>query len=124
MGLTPDLTLAADIDETPLADETPRRLAGRLARAKLDAVRPQAPDAFVLAADTVVAVGRRLLGKPEGEADARRMLTLLSGRAHRVLTAVAAAAPSGRTGGRLSETRVQFKRLTPDEIDAYLARVS
>ncbi len=75
----------------------------------------------MLAADTVVAVGRRLLGKPQNHDDARRMLTLLSGRAHRVLSAVAAIAPGGRAGARLSETRVRFKRLTAAEIVAYLA---
>jgi septum formation protein len=75
----------------------------------------------VLAADTVVAVGRRLLAKPEDEADAGRMLGLLSGRAHRVLTAVALVAPDGREAARLSETRVRFKRLTRAEIDSYLA---
>jgi septum formation protein len=109
-----------DIDETPTPGETSRRLAVRLARAKLEVGRARHPAAFVLAADTVVAAGRRLLGKPESGAEATRMLGLLSGRAHRVLTAVAAAAPSGRTGARLSETRVRFKRLTEGEIAAYV----
>ena len=120
IGLAPDAVLAADIDETPLKDETPRRLAARLAGQKLRAVADLRPDAFVLAADTVVALGRRLLGTPEDEADAERMLSLLSGRAHMVLTAVAACAPSGRAGARLSETRVHFKRLTRAELSAYL----
>jgi septum formation protein len=121
VGIEPDRVLAAEIDETPLADETPRRLALRLAKAKAALVAAHEPAAFVLAADTVVAVGRRLLGKPEGAEDAARMLRLLSGRAHRVLTAVAAVAPGGRTGARLSETRVKFKRLTEAEIAAYVA---
>ena len=121
IGLAPDLILPAEIDETPLAGETARLLALRLARAKAAAVAALHPDAFVLAADTVVAVGRRLLGKPTGAADAGRMLALLSGRAHRVLTAIAAAAPGGRAGARLSETRIHFKRLTTAEIAAYLA---
>jgi len=121
IGLAPDLILPAEIDETPLAGETARLLALRLARAKAAAVATIHPDAFVLAADTVVAVGRRLLGKPEDAADAGRMLALLSGRAHRVLTAVAAVAPGGRAGARLSETRIRFKRITPGEIAAYLA---
>jgi septum formation protein len=121
IGLAPDEVDPADIDETPQPDETARRLALRLANAKAAAVAARHPDAFVLAADTVVAVGRRLLGKPEHEADARRMLSLLSGRAHRVLSAVAAAAPGGHTSARLSETRVQFKRLTDRELAAYLA---
>lgn len=121
IGLFPDAIDPAEIDETPLAGETARLLAMRLARAKAATCAARYPDAFVLAADTVVAVGRRLLGKPESEADARRMLGLLSGRAHRVLTAVAAQSPGGRAGARLSETRVRFKRLTDAETAAYLA---
>jgi septum formation protein len=121
IGLTPDLVDPADIDETPLAGETPRLLALRLARAKAAAVAGRRAGAFILAADTVVAVGRRLLGKPVDEADAARMLALLSGRAHRVLTAVAVAAPDGRSAARLSETRLHFKRLTSQETADYLA---
>ena len=75
----------------------------------------------MLAADTVVAVGRRILGKPADEAQARAFLALLSGRSHRVLTAVAVVAPDGRTGARLSESRLKFKRLTAQEIEAYAA---
>ena len=93
----------------------------RLARAKAEAVRARAPDAYVLAADTIVAVGRRILPKTEAAEEARTCLGLLSGRAHRVLTAVAAIAPDGRAASRLSETRVHFKRLTLAETDSYLA---
>ena len=121
IGLAPDLVDPVNLDETPLPGETARRLALRLARAKADAAARHHPDAFVLAADTVVALGRRLLAKPDDEADAARMLGLLSGRAHRVLSAVAAVAPGGRSGARLSETRVAFKRLTRAELDAYVA---
>jgi septum formation protein len=121
IGLEPDAIDPADIDETPEMGETARRLALRLARAKAAAVASRHPDAFVLAADTVVAVGRRLLGKPADQADAARMLALVSGRAHRVLSAVAAVAPGGRAGARLSETRVRFKRLTVAETAGYLA---
>ena len=121
IGLEPDRTVPADLDETPLPKETPRRLALRLAEAKAAAVAAEAPDAFVLAADTVVAQGRRLLGKAEDEAEARAWLKLLSGRAHRVFTGVAVAAPSGRKALRLGEARVRFKRLTDREIDSYLA---
>jgi septum formation protein len=121
VGLAPDLVDPAEIDEAPLAGETARRLAMRLARAKAAEVAARHPAAYVLAADTVVALGRRLLGKPEDAADAARMLGLLSGRAHRVLTAVAVVAPGGRAGARLSETRVRFKRLTAAEIAAYAA---
>ena len=121
VGIEPDRTLPADLDETPLRDETPRRLALRLAESKAAAVAAQAPDAFVLAADTVVALGRRLLGKAEDEAEARAWLGLLSGRAHRVFTGVAVISPSGRRAMRLGEARVRFKRLTDQEIDAYVA---
>jgi len=121
VGLEPDAVDPADIDESALADETPRLQALRLARAKAEVVRARRPDAFVLGADTIVAVGRRILPKALTEAEARRCLTLLSGRAHRVLTAVAVAAPDGRTAARLSETRLKFKRLTTAEMDHYLA---
>jgi septum formation protein len=121
IGLAPDLIDPAEIDETPLPAETARLLVVRLARAKAEAVALRRPGAFVLAADTVVAVGRRLLGKPHDAADAARMLALLSGRAHRVLTAVALVAPGRKVASRLSETRVRFKRLTKVEVDAYLA---
>ena len=121
IGLEPARIDPAEIDETALPNETARRLAVRLAREKARAVVAQDPGAYVLAADTVVAAGRRLLGKPADAAGAEQMLRLLSGRAHRVLTAVAAVAPDGRVAGRLSETRVRFKRLTDDEIAGYLA---
>jgi septum formation protein len=118
IGLVPDQIIATDIDETPLAGEPPRRLAVRLALAKAAAAAK--PDAYVLAADTVVAVGRRLLPKAESEDQSRACLALLSGRAHRVLTAIAVQAPDGRLAQRLSESRVHFKRLTAAEIEAYV----
>jgi septum formation protein len=121
VGLTPDAVLAAEIDESPLKDETPRRLALRLAVEKAARVAALEPGAFVLAADTVVAVGLRVLPKVETDADGRRCLELMSGRAHRVLTGVAVAGPGGRTAARLVETRVWFKRLTARDIDTYLA---
>lgn len=121
IGLVPDVVEAADLDETPEPDETPRRLALRLAVAKAAHVAARQPDAHVLAADTVVAVGRRVLPKAEDDAEVRRCLELLSGRAHKVLTGVAVAAPGGRTAARLVESRVHFKRLTDAEIEAYLA---
>ena len=117
-GVTPDAIRPADLDETPLPDETPRQTALRLAEQKARAAAE--PDAFVLAADTLVAVGRRILGKPEDEAEERRFLDLLSGRQHRVLTGVALIAPGGRMSSRLSETFVRFKRLEQAEIDAYV----
>jgi septum formation protein len=121
VGITPDAVEPADIDETPLKDETPRRLVERLALGKAQAAAARNPDAYVLGSDTVVAVGRRILGKPRDEADARRMLELVSGRSHRVLTGVAVVAPGGPTRARVAETSIRFKRLHPDEVDAYVA---
>jgi septum formation protein len=121
IGLEPDLIDPADIDEQPLADETPRRLAIRLACAKAAAGAARAGGAYVIGADTVVCAGRRVLPKAESEEEARSCLSLLSGRAHRVLTGVCVAAPDGRTAFRLSESRVHFKRLSCAEVDAYLA---
>ena len=121
IGIVPDAVEAADLDESPLHDETPRLLALRLAHAKAALVAGRCPGAHVLAADTVVAVGRRVLPKAADEAEVRACLSLLSGRAHKVLTGVAAIAPDGRTAARLVETRVHFKRLTADDLAAYLA---
>ena len=121
VGLEPDRVEPADLDETPLAKETPRRLALRLAEAKAAAAAAVAPDAYVLGADTVVTLGLRLLGKAQDEAEARSWLQLLSGRAHRVFTGIAVIAPSGRRAMRLAEARVHFKRLTDQEIDSYIA---
>ena len=120
IDLVPDAVVAAEIDETPLPNETPRLLALRLAVAKAAKVAAEQPDAYVLAADTVVAVGRRVLPKVETEAQGRACLELLSGRAHKVLTAVALQAPDGRVASRLVESRLHVKRLTPAEITAYL----
>lgn len=120
VGVTPDLVDPADIDEAPQKDETARRLALRLAAEKAAEVAARHPAAFVLAADTVVVVGRRLLPKAETEAQARSCLHLISGRAHRVLTGVCVLSPEGRSGARLSETRLQFKRLTPQDIEGYV----
>lgn len=118
IGVTPDEVRAADIDETPLKKETPRLHALRLAREKAEAV--DAPDALVLAADTVVAVGRRILPKTETETQARSCLQLLSGRTHRVYTAIALKAANG-VNTRLAEARVSFKVLSKAEIEAYIA---
>jgi septum formation protein len=110
----------ADIDETPLKGELPRHYAVRMARGKAAAVAVDS-GAFVLAGDTVVAVGRRILPKAEDEATARRCLELLSGRRHRVLSAVALLSPDGTLRERLSETQVRFKTFSQEEIAAYLA---
>lgn len=118
VGIEPARVVVTDLDEAPLKDETPRLLALRLAKAKAAAA---ACEDYVLAADTVVAVGRRVLPKAETEEEARACLALLSGRSHRVLTAVAVRAPDGRTASRLVETKVRFKRLTDDETADYIA---
>ncbi len=120
IGVTPDRVEPADIDETPLKGETPRLLAGRLATGKAHAAAERAAGAYVLAADTVVAVGRRVLPKAETEAEARACLGLLSGRNHKVLTGVCLIAPDGRKAARLAETRVAFKRLSAPEVEAYI----
>lgn len=118
IGITPDDVIAADIDEAPLRNETPRQLALRLARQKAETVR--AEGAVVLAADTVVAVGRRVLPKAETEAEARACLRLLSGRSHRVYTGVAVKTPAGEVRDRLVETRVAFKVLSAVEVEEYI----
>lgn len=120
VGIVPDRIEPADIDETPLKGETPPRLAARLAVGKAAAGAARSPDAVVLAADTVVAVGRRLLEKAADEAEAERFLRLLSGRNHRVLTGVAVAA-GGKVRHRVVDTRVTFKVLSDPEIAAYVA---
>lgn len=119
IGIVPDRVVSTDIDETPLRDEAPRDHAQRLARAKAGAVAD--PECYVLAADTVVAVGRRIQPKAETEAQARRCLALLSGRRHRVITAVVLRGPDGRRGDRLVQSIVGFARLTERQIAAYLA---
>ena len=121
IGIAPDDLDPAALDETPLEGELPRDHARRLARAKAAAVAARRPGAFVLAADTVVALGRRILPKAEEEATARRCLELLSGRRHAVLGGVEVIAPDGRAGRRLVTTAVKVKRLTRAEIDGYLA---
>ena len=121
IGLTPDAVRPAAVDETPRADETPASHALRLAEEKARAVAAHEAGAFVLGADTVVACGRRILGKPATEDEARHCLELLSGRRHRVHGGIAVAIPSGKLASRHVETAVLFKRLTDDEIAAYLA---
>lgn len=121
IGIVPDRVLPTETDETARRAEAPRALAARLAEAKADAASVVAPDAVVLAADTVVGVGRRILPKAETEAEARACLALLSGRRHRVYTAVVLVAPGGRRFRRLVETTVAFQRLTDAQITDYIA---
>jgi len=122
LGVTPDAIDPADIDETPLKAELPLPHARRLAAAKAEAVAARHAQALVLACDTVVACGRRILPKAEDEATARRCLELLSGRRHRVHSAVTLIDGEGRARHRDSTSIVTFKRLSASEIDAYLAR--
>jgi septum formation protein len=121
VGLAPDLIDPADIDETPLRDETPANHAERLAAEKARSVAARHPGAYILGADTVVACGRRILPKAEDEATARRCLALLGGRRHRVHGGIAIVTPDGRLVAREVRTAVAFKRLSQAEIDAYIA---
>ena len=121
IGYAPDVVEPAELDEAALPGELPEAHAARLARAKAEAVAVRHPGAFVLGADTVVACGRRILGKAETEESARRCLTFLSGRRHRVCGGVTAIDPSGRAVSRLVRTAVTFKRLSAEEVTAYLA---
>ena len=119
IGITPDAVLPADVDESVPRGELPRDHALRLAREKAETVAAKEPDALVLAADTVVAVGRRILPKVEDEATLRACMRLLSGRRHRVLTGVALAVPGQAVRERLVETMIAMKRLSDEEIDFY-----
>ncbi|MDQ6437566.1 Maf-like protein [Mesorhizobium sp. LHD-90] len=126
-GIEPDRIFPADVDETPERAEHPRSLAKRLSRAKAEKAFGVLKDdaefggTFVLAADTVVAVGRRILPKAEMTEDASNCLKLLSGRAHRVYSGVCLITPAGKVRQRLVETRVRFKRFSQEDIESYLA---
>ena len=127
VGIEPDAYRPASIDETPMRSEMPRALVTRLATTKAQAARDQIAndrdiaDAHILAADTVVAVGRRILGKPEHIEQAAESLRYLSGRAHRVLTGVCLLLPDDRVRIKIVDTQVRFKHLTKTEIEAYIA---
>ena len=121
IGIEPAAIDPADTDETPRSNEAPRAYAERMARAKLAVVTPRHAAALVLAADSVVAVGRRILPKAESEGEARDCLGLLSGRRHKVVGGLALAEPGGKVRTRLVETVVRFKRLEPGEIETYIA---
>ena len=120
IGAVPIEVLPADIDESVLQGETPPAHAERLAAEKARAGAAHRKDAYVLAADTVVACGRRILPKAETEAEARQCLELMSGRAHRVYTGVALAAPDGSLAARLVETRVKVRRISHEDIARYI----
>jgi septum formation protein len=121
IGVVPDAVQPAEIDESPADGELPAPYACRMAAEKAASAAAAEPGVLILAADTVVAVGRRILPKTEREEEARACLALLSGRRHRVLSAVATVAPDGTARHRLSTTIVAFKRLSGDEVESYLA---
>lgn len=120
IGIVPEKVVPADIDETPQKAEQPRMLAARLSREKAQAVSGAHKGAFILAADTVVGCGRRILGKAENEKEAADFLALLSGRRHRVYGGIALVTPAGKITGRVVETVVQFKHLSEPEIQEYI----
>lgn len=121
IGLPPDLVRPADIDEQPAPGELPRQLALRLADEKAAAIAGEERNCFILAADTVVGCGRRILPKAETQAEAKACLSILSGRRHRVYSGVVVIAPDGRRSRQTVTTIVHFKPLLDSEIDYYLA---
>ncbi len=121
VGIIPDQIDPADIDETPHKADTPRDYVARLAAGKAEAVAARHEGAYVLAADTTVVVGRRILEKPPDEKQARQFLELMSGRRHRVISGICLMTPDGETIKRTPETIVQFKRLSRKEIAFYVA---
>jgi len=121
IGIIPDQVIAADIDETPHPRELPRALALRLAQAKGAAIAASHPGSLILAADTVVACGRRILPKAASAADVRACLRLLAGRRHHVYTGVSLILPDSSARVRLVDSTVIFRNLSPGEIDAYAA---
>ena len=120
VGIVPDEIVPADIDETPQRREEPGPLAKRLSLGKAEAIAPAHTESWILAADTVVGLGRRILGKPETADEARQFLSMLSGRRHRVYGGVSVIAPGGRVSRKLVATTVSFKRLETSEIDFYI----
>jgi septum formation protein len=126
IGLAPDLLNPTDVDETPLRRESPRRLSIRLAEEKALKAK-EAPQVkglggrvYILAADTVVGLGRRILPKAESQQDAKDCLSLLSGRSHWVYSSVCLVAPDGSKTTRCVETKLRFKRLSRDDMESYL----
>ena len=126
-GIEPDRLLPADIDETPLRSEHPRSLARRLSRLKAEKALkqlredPENSPSFILSADTVVAVGRRILPQANLVDEAANCLRILSGRSHRVYSGICLITPGGKVRQKVVETRVRFKRLSRDEMESYLA---
>lgn len=121
IGIVPAQVIPAEVDETPLPKELPAQQAKRVAVLKAEAIAKNHSDSFILAADTVVGCGRRILPKAENEAEARKFLTLLSGRRHRVYGGVCLIAPDGHRSVKVVQTAVVFKPLSKGEIDGYIA---
>ncbi|MCK5424123.1 MAG: septum formation protein Maf [Emcibacter sp.] len=121
IGITPNQIIPADIDETPHPKESPRQLAERLAVEKAALIAENHLDSYILAADTVVALGKRILGKAATIEDARKYLSLLSGRRHRVYSGISLITPNGQQTSRVVATTVIFKRFSSDDLDHYLA---
>lgn len=120
IGIPVDRYVSPEIDETPLKNELPRHLALRLANNKADAVMAEYPEHIIIAADSVVACGRRVLDKAQTNEEVRRYLQQLSGRKHTVYSALAMRHPSGKRSLKLVATKVTFKRLTPEEMESYV----
>jgi septum formation protein len=120
IGIIPDAIIPADIDETEMKGELPRAMVLRLARQKAETIAAKNKDAYVIAADTTVAIGRRILGKAEDATQARKFLEKLSGRTHHVYGGIALATPAGKIMTRVVDTSVKFKRLTDAEIQSYV----
>jgi septum formation protein len=121
IGITPDEIFAADLDETPKPRELPASYVLRVANEKNAAVAAKFPDAFVVTADTTVALGRRIIGKAANEQEAEEMLRLLSGRAHKIITAVVIRSPDGKIVNRTTTSRVKIKRLSDVELKRFIA---
>jgi septum formation protein len=120
IGIIPDQVVPADINETMITSETPRHYVQRMAREKAQVIAGKYPDAYIMGADTVVATGQRILGKPLDRQEAEAFLKRLSGRRHHVMTAIALIHPNGKIASRLVTTKVRFQRLEPAIIKQYL----
>ncbi len=121
VGITPDKVIPADTDETPLKAEVPLKYVERIAVEKAQEIYKTNKGSLILSADTIVAVGRRILQKAETEAEAREYFKLMSGRRHKVITAVTVITPEGKIKTRVATTVVKFKNLSKQDVDRYLA---
>jgi septum formation protein len=120
VGIIPDHIIPSDIDETPLKKESPRQLAARLAALKAQKIAPQYKEYYILASDTVVACGNRILEKASNIDEARKFLGILSGRRHGVYTGICLISPDGKCTTKVVKTVVKFKNLDPEDIDFYM----